>query len=150
MLMFFFIVHMRIAWTNCPHIYITLSSWVTLSIIRPVNFQQGCPVIAQQPTRWRINPPGGCFKRPLGSVFSVNTGAGKPAGHRHPLPSSPTEVCLRYIVVPHSPPLLNLPDCRCLAAVDAAVLSRSCTRTADSMRKKCSHSFWSLGRSGLY
>lgn len=34
-----------------------------------------------------------------------------------PGPSTPTVVCLGYIVAP----LLNLPDCRRLAAVDAAV-----------------------------
>lgn len=56
------------------------------------------------------------------------------------------------VILSTPPPLclLNLPDCRRLAAVDAAVLNRSCAGTADSMRKTCSHSFWSLGLSGLY
>lgn len=106
--------------------------------------------IAQRLTRWRWNAHQGegCFNRPPGSVSSVGTFCStvKPPGHRHLLPSSPTVVCLGYIVAP----LLNLTDCRRLAAVDAAARASPAPGPADSMRKTCSHSSWYLGRSGLY
>ena len=115
---------------------ITLAS--IASSVRPINplASAGVSAIAQQPTRWRWKiqqeEEEGCFSRLSGfvspSLLDIIT--------RHPsipLPSSPTVVRLRYIVAPHpsssSLLLLNLPDCWRLAAVDAAVLSRSCTGT---------------------
>lgn len=139
-------------------IYFLMSTFTSVplmsiaSCVRPIKllFSADLFAIAQRPSGWRWNTlqGEGCFNRPSGSVSSVSTFGStvKPVRHRHPRPISPTVVWLGYIVAP----LLNLPDCRRFAAVDAAVRASPTPGTADSMRKSCSHSFWFLGLFGLY